>query len=426
VKKFYSLIKTFSSNYFLKFSLIVLLGLTHFAFGQKFSISNTQLALFPTLLTTNTEKPLSLGENSIGNPSDNSNKETPAGMLRPRQRLFFSPNNLSFTVEQNGTVANKTSFLSASSGSPTITLSKSTNSSWLIMPSPHLGLLSFGINSVNLRPGTYTASVVADAFGYRNATLNITLTVTPPKALSFSPTFLSFSVVQNGTTPNKSSTLTANSGSPTVSLTKSANSSWLILPSPALGSLSFGINAAGLTPGNYSSTVTASASGYINATLSVTLAVSPPSKAITFTQSSQSVEVEQGSSQNLLDYISTTDNVPVNAHLTAVDGSNHVPTWLTVNGSVLNNLNYTTGSEITFNFDATNLSVGKYPAVVTASATGYTSAVLDILLTVKSPSGGALTNIKVNFQDSATVPPSGWLRDFGQAFGPRSSANQGS
>lgn len=36
-----------------------------------------------------------------------------------------------------------------------------------------------------------------------------------------------------------------------------------------------------------------------------------------------------------------------------------------------------------------------------------------------------ISNIKVNFQDSLTVPPKGWVADFGQAFGPRSSSDQG-
>src|SRR5215210_7697627 len=35
-------------------------------------------------------------------------------------------------------------------------------------------------------------------------------------------------------------------------------------------------------------------------------------------------------------------------------------------------------------------------------------------------------NIKVNFQDAATTPPTGWLRDYGQSFGSRTSAYQGS
>src|SRR5215210_7091410 len=35
-------------------------------------------------------------------------------------------------------------------------------------------------------------------------------------------------------------------------------------------------------------------------------------------------------------------------------------------------------------------------------------------------------NIKVNFQNAATTPPTGWLRDYGQSFGSRTSAYQGS
>ena len=34
-------------------------------------------------------------------------------------------------------------------------------------------------------------------------------------------------------------------------------------------------------------------------------------------------------------------------------------------------------------------------------------------------------DVKVNFQDENTAPPAGYLRDFGQAFGVRSAANQG-
>jgi N-acetylneuraminic acid mutarotase len=35
-------------------------------------------------------------------------------------------------------------------------------------------------------------------------------------------------------------------------------------------------------------------------------------------------------------------------------------------------------------------------------------------------------DVKVNFQDQATVPPTGYVRDFGQAYGVRTDANQGS
>ncbi|MEJ7681278.1 MAG: hypothetical protein WKG06_26205 [Segetibacter sp.] len=142
----------------------------------------------------------------------------------------------------------KSSTLSANTGSPTVSLAKSSNSDWLVLPSPGLGSLSFRINSAGLAPGTYLATVTAAASGYASATLKITLTVTVPKALSFSTTSLSYSVEQNGTTAKKSSTLSANTGTPAVTLSKSA--AWVVLPSPATGSLSFGINSAGLAPGN--------------------------------------------------------------------------------------------------------------------------------------------------------------------------------
>ena len=104
--------------------------------------------------------------------------------------------------------------------------------------------------------------------------MSATLTAAPRKKLSFSPKSLSFSVVQNGTTAKKSSILSANRGTPSVSLAKSA--SWIVLPSAALGSLSFGINSSGLAVGTYNATVTASASGYQKATLTVTLTVTVP------------------------------------------------------------------------------------------------------------------------------------------------------
>ncbi|WP_018611208.1 DUF7594 domain-containing protein [Segetibacter koreensis] len=149
-------------------------------------------------------------------------------------------------------------------------------------------------------------------------------------------------------------------------------------------------------------------------------------KSILFEQTSESADIEQGSSQSLLEYISTSDNTPVSAKLSAVDNVGSIPTWLTVNGKFLNGISYTTGSEISFDFDATNLSVGTYYATVTASASGYNNAVLDIKMSVVAGSSGTLANFKVNFQDSATKTPVGWLRDFGQPFGQRTSASQGS
>jgi N-acetylneuraminic acid mutarotase len=150
------------------------------------------------------------------------------------------------------------------------------------------------------------------------------------------------------------------------------------------------------------------------------------SESILFTQSSQSVEVEQGSEQTLLEFIATSNNQPTSVNLEAVDENGLTPSWLSVNGKPLHNLAYTSGSEISFEFDATNLSIGTYSASVTATAPGYKQAVLNIFLTVKAGASGNLTNLRVNFQDSATAAPAGWVKDFGQAFGARTTAGQGS
>lgn len=155
-------------------------------------------------------------------------------------------------------------------------------------------------------------------------------------------------------------------------------------------------------------------------------AVARNAKSISFMQSSEYANVQQGSTQSLSEYISTSDNIPVSASLSARDGANKIPSWLSVDGSLLNGLKYTTNAEISFSFDATNLSVGQYSAVITATASGYTNATLNIFLTVSSVNAGKLVNIKVNFQDPKTTPPSGWLVDYGQTFGARTSKLQGS
>ncbi|WP_138478479.1 CBM96 family carbohydrate-binding protein [Dyadobacter bucti] len=92
-------------------------------------------------------------------------------------------------------------------------------------------------------------------------------------ALSFSASQLNFTVTQGGSTQPKTLLLAAIPGQPPVTLSKTANSNWLVLPTPSPGALSFGINTAGLAPGVYTSEVTASAAGYTSTRLSVSLTV---------------------------------------------------------------------------------------------------------------------------------------------------------
>ncbi|WP_158069982.1 CBM96 family carbohydrate-binding protein [Cnuella takakiae] len=154
--------------------------------------------------------------------------------------------------------------------------------------------------------------------------------------------------------------------------------------------------------------------------------ISTTNGSILFQQASQVAELEQNKSSAILEYIATTDNKPVSVQLNAVDDKGQTPTWLKVNGSVLNNLDYTAGSEISFDINTNNLSVGAYKATLTATATGYHPGTVVIFLNVRARAGEDMATLLVNFQDSATRTPRGWLSDFGQAYGPRTLANQGS
>ncbi len=314
--------------------------------------------------------------------------------------LSFSPTSLSFTVVQGGSTANQSSdLLSSSALTPiVISLNKSANSEWLVLPTVleplalDLGLvpLSFGINSSGLAPGDYSATVTASAFGHNDATLVVNLTVTapPPPVLSFTPTSLSFSVAEDGNTANKTSTLSANTGAPTdLTLTKSVNSNWLVLPSDVtLDELSFGINAEGLVPGNYNSTVTASANGYANATLTVTLVVTA-APALSFTPTSLSFSVaEDGNTANKTSTLSANTGAPTDLTLTKSANSN----WLVLPSDV-------TLDELSFGINAEGLVPGNYNSTVTASANGYANATLTVTLSVTAAPALSFTPTSLSF-----------------------------
>ncbi|QRR02499.1 CBM96 family carbohydrate-binding protein [Dyadobacter sandarakinus] len=99
--------------------------------------------------------------------------------------------------------------------------------------------------------------------------------------LSFSASQLNFTVNQGASAPPQAVMLAALQGEPALSLAKSPNSSWLVLPQASTGTLSFGINAGGLVPGVYTAEVTASAAGYVSAHFSVSLTVLSTSKGTT-------------------------------------------------------------------------------------------------------------------------------------------------
>ncbi|RYY35604.1 MAG: hypothetical protein EOP46_09435 [Sphingobacteriaceae bacterium] len=83
------------------------------------------------------------------------------------------------------------------------------------------------------------------------------------------------------------------------------------------------------------------------------------------------------------------------------------------------------GDSITFgsqNIDP-NLPVGNYQAIATFTPDGYPP--VELLINVDVIETLHQQSILVNFQDEQTIPPINYVRDFGQAFGPRSNVQQG-
>ncbi|WP_189362655.1 malectin domain-containing carbohydrate-binding protein, partial [Algibacter mikhailovii] len=97
--------------------------------------------------------------------------------------------------------------------------------------------------------------------------------------LAFDVTELNFTVPEGGTVAAQTTTLSANTGNPSVTFQEDPESPWLIMPlTAATGLVEFGINPTGLVPGTYSTNVFAIDQpdlGFVNGELVINLTVTP-------------------------------------------------------------------------------------------------------------------------------------------------------
>ena len=397
--------------------------------------------------------------------------------------LTFTPNTASETLEA-GASGSFTSDLGVNDGTtPTANLSVDYNegNNWVQLPnSPAtLGTLSFGLDASALVPGTYTATVTASEAGYVDATLDVTLTVSPtggplfdilvnfqdaattppvgyiedhgqayanrteadqggglytygwiteasagtgtpvPLDLAGPPgngrnrnsgavpleqgtiMHMQYNDV-NGTNgqsfpgawefevPNGTYQVLVNLGDPdgvgaanpenydlSVEGTKIIDD---FAPGGAVGSPTM-FTSASLQVEVTDGRVTIDAQGGTNTKITwVQITQVNVNPALVFDPTPNSVSLEVGETETIGNFLATNDNTdPQNATVSAVDdNTNAVPTWLSLDGNSVDNAPFTTGSEISFEVDATGLAVGTYTATVTASATGYEDAVITL------------------------------------------------
>ncbi|WP_161597119.1 CBM96 family carbohydrate-binding protein [Dyadobacter flavalbus] len=100
----------------------------------------------------------------------------------PASKLTLSNTNLSFTYKPGSVTAPQTVTLTASAGTPDLTIIKSDNAPWLKIPQAATGPLTFSIDGAGLAAGTYTAAVTLFAPDYSRAVVQVKLLVISEEA----------------------------------------------------------------------------------------------------------------------------------------------------------------------------------------------------------------------------------------------------
>ncbi len=205
--------------------------------------------------------------------------------------ISLSSTQLRFSYTLGGASPAAQTVAVTNSGGGTLTWSATSGASWLsVSPASGTGsgTLTLGINAAGLTAQTYNGAVTVTAAGASNSpqTISVTLIVSAaPPSLSLSSGEASFSYTLGGSAPASQTVAVTNAGGGTLSWSASSSASWLTV-SPASGTgsgtLTLGINTAGLTAQTYNGAITVTASGAANspqtiaAALTVSAAAPPP------------------------------------------------------------------------------------------------------------------------------------------------------
>jgi uncharacterized protein (TIGR03437 family) len=300
----------------------------------------------------------------------------------PPSPLTVSPTSLSFVYPG---ATSQPVFVSTAGGSVTYTAAVQVSIaavSWLSVGAPSPGTVSssapssFQVNILpqNLLPGTYQANIaVHPNNGTADVVVPVQLTVqagSPPNTLSASPATLNLNqVVGGGVLPAGSiSILSSGTG---VTFNTTASTPWLSV-SPATGTtpgqVVVSVNPAGMQPGNYSGTVTISATGVSNGPLTVAVNLTvQPSQDLKLSTPALSFSSQAGSAApppQMVTASAFNGSVPftVNTVVTSPPGG----TWISV--SPTGGTAGSSASNVSISVNPAGLPAGVYTAVVTFSS----------------------------------------------------------
>jgi hypothetical protein len=219
--------------------------------------------------------------------------------------------------------------------------------------------------------------------------------VTP--ILSFQPNNQNVSALTNEVKNFNVNLNTSDNSTPTVNLQAVDNQgntpNWLKINNNILNNtftynldgapIPFTIETTGLSIGNYTATVTASSNGYENGAFTVNLSVNP--RSLTFTSANLNYSLTyNGTTSSQSNILTTNDGQLPLVKLQALDNQSNTPSWLRVNGGVLDqNFSYQlNNSPIPFAIVSSGLAIGSYSATVSASHPEYVGANFQVNLTV--------------------------------------------
>ncbi len=309
--------------------------------------------------------------------------------------LGVSPASLTYNYQIGGSAPVAQSVGLSSSGSA-VSYTTATSATWL-SATPASGStpasLSVSVNPSGLAAGTYNGNVTITSAGASNSpkmvpvTLNVT--AAPTNNLTATPLSLSFNYQSGGAMPAVQM-VNLSSGS-ALSYSVSTSGTWLsVTPTSGNtpGTLGVSINPTGLSAGNYSGTVTVTASGASNApqkvAVSLTVSSAPSTNpSLNITPGTLAFTYASGSSSSGTQNLSiTSTGAALNLTVAASGGS-----WLTVTPS-----SGSTPATMKVTANPTGLAAGTYNGTITVSSSGAanTPQKIPVQLVVTSTGTGML------------------------------------
>jgi len=367
------------------------------------------LSVSPTNGTTNPAATLTVSVNTMGMAAgtymgtitiaapgaSNPSVPVPVTLTLGSNALTVSTNSMSFAYQIAGAApaAQTLTVGSSTSTALTFTAKASSSASWLsVAPTggTTLTTLSVSVNPAGLMPNTYTGNITITAPGASNSGLivNVTLMVTAQPAIVATPGTLAFSFTVGGTAPVSQNLAITSTNTP-FSFTAAAGASWLsIVPtnSTTPATLGVSVNAAGLTPGTYTSAVTITAPSASNSpfTVPVTFTVSTQ-PGIVATPTALSFSYAIGAATPAVQSIAVSTSNSAAASFSAIASTTSGGKWLVVSPA-----SGSTPASLMISVNPAGLATGTYAGSIAISASGSTSQTVSVTLTVTPASQTAI------------------------------------